>query len=101
MPDLIDANTRKEPECACRIHQDAYNSTQQFLYVGVVMGKNPAGMFMRALASVCTKCPVCRTARRKQEGLAYSFVKNIEGGFCPFCMAYERVYGRKAHEVVK
>ncbi|MCE5274709.1 MAG: hypothetical protein ABFD70_10510 [Syntrophaceae bacterium] len=50
------------------------------------------------MASVCTKCTVCRTARRKQEGLAYSFVKNIEGCVCPFCMAYERVYGRKAHE---
>jgi rubrerythrin len=65
------------------------------------MKNKQAGMFMRALASVCTTCPVCRTARRKQEGLAYSFVKNIEGGFCPFCMAYEKVYGRKAHEPLK
>jgi len=62
------------------------------------MKNKQTGMFMRALASVCTKCTVCRTARRKQEGLAYSFVKNIEGCVCPFCMAYERVYGRKAHE---
>jgi hypothetical protein len=67
----------------------------------VVMENKQAGMFMRALASVCKTCPVCRTARRNQEGLAYSFVKNIEGGFCPFCMAYERVYGRKAHEPMK
>ena len=62
------------------------------------MGKQQAGTLMKALAFVCTKCPVCRTARKRQEGLAYTFVKNIEGGFCPFCMAYEKVYGRKAHE---
>jgi hypothetical protein len=52
----------------------------------------------RKLAQVCVMCPVCRHARKTQEGLAYTFVKNIEAGLCPFCMAYERVYGRKAHE---
>jgi hypothetical protein len=66
--------------------------------VEVSMGKQSASTFLKALAFVCTKCPVCRTARRKQKGLVYSFVKNIEGGYCPFCMAYEKVYGRKAHE---
>jgi hypothetical protein len=40
---------------------------------------------------VCTVCPVCRAARRNQKGLLYSFVKTIEGRFCPFCMAYEKV----------
>jgi hypothetical protein len=25
-------------------------------------------------------------------------VKKIEARLCPFCRAYERVYGRKAHE---
>jgi hypothetical protein len=25
-------------------------------------------------------------------------VKQIESSLCPFCRAYERVYGRKAHE---
>jgi hypothetical protein len=25
-------------------------------------------------------------------------VKKIESKICPFCRAYERVYGRKAHE---
>jgi hypothetical protein len=25
-------------------------------------------------------------------------VKKIEATLCPFCRAYERVYGRKAHE---
>lgn len=50
------------------------------------------------MAKVCAACPVCRHARAKQEGAAYSFVKTIEGSFCPFCRAYERVYGKKAHE---
>mgnify|MGYP001053260024 CR=1 FL=1 len=52
----------------------------------------------RKLAQVCIMCPVCRHARKQQKGLAYSFVKGIEGGLCPFCRAYERVYGKKAHE---
>jgi hypothetical protein len=30
--------------------------------------------------------------------LAYWFVKHIENGLCPYCQAYERVYGKKAHE---
>jgi hypothetical protein len=52
----------------------------------------------RALAKVCLTCPVCRHARRRQAGVAFRLVKNIEGSVCPFCQAYERVYGRKAHE---
>jgi len=54
----------------------------------------------RALAQKCRNCPVCTRARKKQRGLAFWFVKNIEGGFCPACQAYERVYGQKAHEPV-
>ncbi|MDP8254312.1 MAG: hypothetical protein P9M14_01050 [Candidatus Alcyoniella australis] len=52
----------------------------------------------RKLAQGCVNCPVCNRARTKQRGLAYWFVKRIEGGVCPQCQAYERVYGRKAHE---
>ena len=52
----------------------------------------------RDMAQRCVQCPVCRRARRKQRGLVYWFVKKIEGGLCPYCKAYERVYGRKAHE---
>jgi ssDNA-binding Zn-finger/Zn-ribbon topoisomerase 1 len=52
----------------------------------------------RARAAVCVNCPVCRHARNKQRGPAYLFVRTIEGGLCPFCRAYEKVYGRKAHE---
>lgn len=52
----------------------------------------------RALAAVCGSCPVCRHARKSQQGMAFEFVKRIETGVCPFCRAYERVNGRKAHE---
>jgi hypothetical protein len=52
----------------------------------------------RWMAKKCEECTVCRRARKKQKGLAYQFVKRIEGGLCPFCRAYERVHGRKAHE---
>lgn len=52
----------------------------------------------RQMAARCLKCKVCRHARRTQRGLAYWFVRHVEGGLCPYCKAYERVYGRKAHE---
>jgi len=43
---------------------------------------------------------VCNRARRKQRGVAFWFVKQLEGSVCPFCKAYEKVHGRKAHEPV-
>ena len=52
----------------------------------------------RALANVCRDCPVCRHGRKRQAGTAFWLVKHVEGRVCPFCRAYERVYGRKAHE---
>lgn len=52
----------------------------------------------RQRAQKCLECPVCRRARRKQRGLAYWLVKKLEGRLCPNCRAYEKVYGRKAHE---
>jgi hypothetical protein len=55
----------------------------------------------RALVKVCENCPVCRRARRRQSGTAFRLVKQVETKLCPFCRAYERVYGRKAHEQVK
>jgi Zn ribbon nucleic-acid-binding protein len=42
--------------------------------------------------------PVCGQACKTQKGLAFWFVRRIEGSVCPYCKAYERVYGRKAHE---
>jgi hypothetical protein len=54
----------------------------------------------QAMAKKCLECPVCRYARKKQRGLIFKFVKWIEGGSCPYCKAYEKVYGRKAHEQV-
>ena len=52
----------------------------------------------RKLAEMCVRCTVCRRARRNQRGFSFWLVKTIESGLCPFCKAYERVYGRKAHE---
>jgi hypothetical protein len=73
-------------------------STEIFRFLGGFMVTKPTGALTRALAFVCTICPVCRTARKNQQGIANSFVRNIEGSLCPFCLAYEKVYGRKAHD---
>ncbi|NLX57596.1 MAG: hypothetical protein GXY74_00740 [Phycisphaerae bacterium] len=54
----------------------------------------------RKLAEGCLACPVCRRARAKQKGLLFWFVRKIESGLCPQCKAYEKVYGRKAHEPI-
>jgi uncharacterized protein CbrC (UPF0167 family) len=54
----------------------------------------------KQMAQRCVECPVCSHARKKQRGIAYWFVKNIENGLCPYCAAYERVYGKKAHEAL-
>ena len=62
------------------------------------MSEQPITEKDQKLAEQCANCPVCRRARDKQKGVAYWFVKNIEGGLCPACSAYERVNGRKAHE---
>lgn len=59
--------------------------------------RNPSPLDL-ALARVCENCPVCRRARRRQRGLAFRLVERVEAGVCPFCRAYERVHGRKAHE---
>jgi hypothetical protein len=52
----------------------------------------------KKMAQRCVECPVCTRARKQQRGFAYWFVKIIEHGICPYCTAYERVYGKKAHE---
>ena len=52
----------------------------------------------RARAQRCVECLVCRRARDRQRGFAFFFVKRVEGSICPYCKAYEKVYGRKAHE---
>ncbi len=54
----------------------------------------------RTLAKICLMCTVCKYARKKQRGYIYNFVRKIERYFCPFCRAYERVYGKKAHEKI-
>ncbi len=52
----------------------------------------------KILAGVCANCPVCRRARQRQSGAAFWLVKRVESKSCPFCRAYERAHGRKAHE---
>lgn len=52
----------------------------------------------RVLAKFCEFCPTCLHARHYQKGVVFGFVKNVEEGICPFCQAYERVHGKKAHE---
>lgn len=52
----------------------------------------------RKLAQMCLNCPVCNYARRKQRGLIFWFVTRIESKYCPNGKAYEKVFGRKAHE---
>ena len=54
----------------------------------------------RKNAEICLNCPICNRARKKQRGLVYLFVKYVEGGFCPKCAAFEKVYGHKAHEPI-
>jgi hypothetical protein len=44
----------------------------------------------RAMAQWCVECPVCTRARRNQHGVAFWFVKQVEGSVCPFCQAYEK-----------
>ena len=68
--------------------------------VTVKSGKRKITDTDRKMAKFCVSCPVCRHARKKQEGAAFWFVKKIEGDLCPFCKAYERVYGRKAHQTL-
>lgn len=62
------------------------------------MKTTPVSRLDRLLAGVCRNCPVCRTARRRQSGFAHWLVRRVESTACPFCRAYERVYGRKAYE---
>jgi len=59
---------------------------------------NPVTEADRVMARLCELCPVCRHARHYQKGVAFAIVKNVEVAICPFCRAYERVHGRKAHE---
>ncbi len=52
----------------------------------------------RSLARICELCPLCRYASAQQKGIAFTIVKSVETAVCPFCRAYEKVHGKKAHE---
>jgi hypothetical protein len=64
------------------------------------MNPKPVTNRDRKLARISEHCLVCNRARKKQSGLAFWLVKNVESHICPFCRAYERVHGRKSHEPV-
>jgi len=64
------------------------------------MNKRIVTSLDRSLARICELCPVCRHARQSQQGFAFVIVKNVEANICPFCKAYERVHGRKAHQSI-
>ena len=74
---------------------------QSIFPTGVSFMEQPAASEKdRQKAQRCMDCPACSHARKKQMGIAFWFVKRVEGGVCPYCKAYERVYGRKAHEPI-
>lgn len=52
----------------------------------------------KEMAQVCMNCICCKIARKEQKGLLFSCVTNLTEKLCPFCQAYEKVYGHKAHE---
>jgi hypothetical protein len=62
------------------------------------MDRNTVTRLDRSLATICEVCPVCEHARKRQHGIAFKLVSTVEGRICPFCIAYEKVHGRKAHE---
>jgi hypothetical protein len=67
----------------------------------VNMSARNASSFGKFQARICANCPVCRRARHRQRGFAFWFVKRVEARLCPFCRAYERVYGRPAHAAAR
>jgi len=62
------------------------------------MSARNASSFDKALVRVCANCLICQRARRRRRGFAFWLVKRVKVRLCPFCRAYERVYGRPAHE---
>jgi hypothetical protein len=53
----------------------------------------------RQRADYClNKCGGCKKARQKQKGFSFWIVRFVEGGVCPNCKAYFKIYGHKAHE---
>ena len=62
------------------------------------MDRQPSTRRDLALARFSVRCFFCKLARKNQTGLLFWLVKLVERRLCPFCRAYERVYGRKSHE---
>lgn len=49
-------------------------------------------------ADKCLGCPVCGYARRKQKGILFWFLANVENRICPNARAFHRTYGRRPCE---
>lgn len=61
------------------------------------MNGRKTSSFDKILARICANCLLCRRARKRQRGFAFRVVRRVEARWCPFCRAYERVFGRPAH----
>jgi uncharacterized protein CbrC (UPF0167 family) len=51
----------------------------------------------KQMAEKCVTCTICSQARKNQKGFSYGAVKILRT-VCPYCKAYEKVYGKKAYE---
>jgi hypothetical protein len=89
MPTRMAAHTIAAPKATRRMDS---------IYGVTIMAQETITDKDREMAQFCLNCPLCKRARAKQKGPIFWFVKNVEGGMCPYCQAYERVYGRKSHE---
>lgn len=78
--------------------RDRVDSSCNIKVKGESMAHETVTALDRFLARVCENCPACRQAQKQQAGVAYWLVTNVEVKVCPFCRAYERVHGKKAHE---
>jgi hypothetical protein len=83
-------------ESACFLLAYAHYCKKKSTEITAMNDRHPSSLDL-ILAKVCMNCPVCRHARLRQSGPVFQLVKQVETKVCPFCRAYERVYGRKAH----
>ncbi len=84
----------------CRLHQEKSLTPPDPASIAKPIMSPPVSKLDRVLGQVSANCLVCNLARRRQRGLLFWLVKHVENRLCPFCRAYERVFGRKSHEPV-
>ena len=54
----------------------------------------------RAMAQRCIECGLCQKMRVNPKGFVFRLINKIKGSLCPYCKAYEKVYGHKVRESV-